>query len=138
MSRPGRRVVSISDAHFGAYDLDGQVQSDIHLLEISYDRAAGNGCYLMRMQPGARTVAHIHQGVEDFLILEGDLVDDDGTIFRPGDVVSYAPGTRHSSRTENGCLIAVFEWGKPEPKRGGKDRAPRRSKRKAGKVGTAS
>ena len=81
---------------------------------ISYDRATGNGCYFMRMQPGAVTVPHVHAGTEDFFILEGDLVDDDGTVFKAGDFVSYAPGTRHNSWTENGCFIAVFEWGKSE------------------------
>jgi hypothetical protein len=43
-------------------------------------------------------------------ILEGDLVDSDGTTFGPGDFVSYAAGTHHNSSTETGCLIAVFEW----------------------------
>jgi len=51
--------------------------------------------------------------VVDAEILEGDLVDSDGTRFGPGDFVSYAPGTHHSSRTEGGCLIAVFEWVPP-------------------------
>ena len=62
------------------------------------------------MEPGAVTIAHDHPGVEDFLILEGELIDDDGAVFRAGDFVSYAPGTRHNSRTVTGCLIAVFEW----------------------------
>jgi anti-sigma factor ChrR (cupin superfamily) len=66
----------------------------------------------MRMQPGAVTLAHVHGGTEDFLMLEGELVDDDGRVFKPGDFVSYAPGTEHKSRTDTGCLIAVFEWGK--------------------------
>ncbi len=114
MERSQRRIVPIHQAEFGQYDLDGPVQSDISLLEVSYDRATGNGCYFMRMQPGAVTVPHVHAGTEDFLILEGDLVDDDGTVFKPGDFVSYAPGSRHNSWTENGCLIAVFEWGKSE------------------------
>ena len=51
--------------------------------------------------------------MEEFLILEGDLVDDDGTVFGPGDFVSYQAGTVHNSRTEGGCLIAVFEWARP-------------------------
>ena len=48
--------------------------------------------------------------MEEFLILEGDLVDSDGTVFGPGDFVSYDAGTHHNSWTEAGCLIAVFEW----------------------------
>jgi anti-sigma factor ChrR (cupin superfamily) len=82
-------------------------------LPLSYDRATGQGCYLMRMQPGAVTIAHDHPGMEEFLIIEGDLVDGDGTVFGPGDFVSYEAGTRHNSRTESGCVIAVFEWVRP-------------------------
>jgi anti-sigma factor ChrR (cupin superfamily) len=68
----------------------------------------------MRMEPGAVTVAHDHVGMEEFLVLEGDLVDDDGATFGPGDFVSYEARTHHSSHTERGCLLAVFEWRRPE------------------------
>ena len=54
----------------------------------------------MRMQPGAVTIAHDHPGMEEFLVLEGDLVDSDGTTFGPGDFVSYEAGTHHNSWTE--------------------------------------
>jgi anti-sigma factor ChrR (cupin superfamily) len=64
----------------------------------------------MRMLPGAATLPHVHPGFEDFLILEGELVDSDGAVFKAGDFVSYRPGTRHSSCAPRGCLIAVFEW----------------------------
>lgn len=114
MAQDGRRMYSVHRSTFGEYDLDGPLQDDISLLEVSYDRASGNGCYVMRMQPGATTAPHVHGGTEDLLILEGELVDEDGTVFRQGDFVSYAPGTRHHSWTDNGCLIAVFEWGKPD------------------------
>jgi len=79
-------------------------------LPVSYDRETGWGCYLMRMQSGAVTLAHEHPGMEDFLVLEGDLVDSDGTVFAAWDFVSYEAGTRHNSWTTGGCLLAVFEW----------------------------
>ena len=108
--RPGRRVVQIHTAAFEAYDLEGPVQPEMSWLPGSFDRTTGNCCYLMRMQPEAETLRHVHPGVEDFLVLEGELIDDDGAVFGAGDFVSYAAGTRHNSRTETGCLIAVFEW----------------------------
>lgn len=110
--RAGRRVVRSGEAPFRPYDMEGPRQDDMSYLPISYDQSTGNGCYLMRMQPGAVTIAHEHAGIEDFLVLEGELIDDDGAVFQPGDFVSYAAGTRHNSRTVTGCLIAVFEWGK--------------------------
>ena len=67
----------------------------------------------MRMEPGAVTIAHDHAGMDEFLIIEWDLVDSDGTTFGPGDFVSYDAGTHHNSWTERGYLIAVFEWRVP-------------------------
>jgi anti-sigma factor ChrR (cupin superfamily) len=105
-----RTITSIATTPFNAYDLDGPVQPEMSWLSISYRRETGVGSYLMRMQPGAETIAHVHPGYEEFLVLEGELIDSDGTVFKTGDFVSFAPGTHHSSRTETGCLLAVFEW----------------------------
>lgn len=113
-ARPGRRIVETAALPFQPYDLEGPSQPDMSWLPVSYDRTAGAGCYLMRMAPGAVAIAHRHPGMEDFLMLEGELIDDDGAVFRPGDFVSYQAGTHHSSRTETGCLIAVFEWRRPD------------------------
>jgi anti-sigma factor ChrR (cupin superfamily) len=105
-----RQIISTGDVGFLPYDLEGPIQSDIAWRPISYDRKRGEGSYLMRLQAGARTIPHEHLGFEDFLILEGELIDSDGRVLRQGDFVSYRPGTRHNSWTEKGCLIAVFEW----------------------------
>lgn len=59
------------------------------------------------------TIAHDHAGMNEFLIVvDGDLVDDDEAVFRPGDVVCCDAATHHNSRTETGCTIVVFEWRK--------------------------
>ena len=112
MPRPPRQIINAARDSFQPYDLDGPLQEDIAWLPLSYDMQSGNGTYLMRMQAGAVTVPHDHEGTEDFMILEGDLVESDGTRLEPGDCVSYAPGTRHNSHSETGCLILVCEWGK--------------------------
>jgi quercetin dioxygenase-like cupin family protein len=104
-----RQVVNAHTAAFRAYDMEGPVQPDITWLPVSWDEASRQGSYLMRMQPGAVTIEHEHTGFEEFLILEGTLTDSDGTVFRAGDFVSYEGGT-HNSWTDDGCLIAVFEW----------------------------
>jgi anti-sigma factor ChrR (cupin superfamily) len=109
-----RKVVNVHDATFLEYDMEGPVQPDITWLPISWDDASGQGTYLMRMEPGAVTLAHEHQGFEEFLLIEGTLTDSDGTVFRAGDFVSYEGGT-HNSWTDDGCLIAVFEWSRRSP-----------------------
>ena len=63
--------------------MEGPVQPEMSWLPISYDDATGHGSYLMRMEPGAVTIAHDHPGMEEFLIIEGELIDDDGAVFRP-------------------------------------------------------
>lgn len=105
-----RRITSIATTPLQPYDLEGPVQPEMSWLPISYRRETGQGCYVMRMQPGATTIEHDHPGYEEFLVLEGELIDSDGTVFKTGDFVSFTPGTRHWSRTETGCVLAVFEW----------------------------
>ena len=51
---------------------------------------------------------HIHQGTEEFLMLEGELTDDDGTVFQAGDFVRFEPNSEHSSFSENGCTALVI------------------------------
>jgi mannose-6-phosphate isomerase-like protein (cupin superfamily) len=106
----GRRVAALATAGFEPYDLDGPLQPEITWQPISFDRASQQGSYVMRMAPGARTIAHDHPGYEDFLILEGELTDSDGLVLKRGDFVSYPPGSHHHSWTTTGCVIAVFEW----------------------------
>ncbi len=100
-----RRVTNIFDTRYISYDLDGPVQKDMQLLNLSYNKDTGLGWYVIRMAPGAATIPHTHDSREDYLILEGDLIESDGTVLRKGDFVNYAPGTHHNSRTENGCLL---------------------------------
>ena len=46
-----------------------------------------------------------------YAAMDGDLfvlIDNDGTVYRQGDVVWLAGGTEHTSHTETGCLVAVY------------------------------
>ena len=99
-SPAGRTAVNAHTTPFLPYDLEGPVQPEMSWLPVSFDGETQQGTYLMRMEPGAVTIAHDHPGMEEFLILEGDLVDSDGTTFGPGDFVSYEAGTHHNSWTE--------------------------------------
>lgn len=110
MSNAGRKVIRAEERRFGPYDLEGPLQESFGLITLTYDKAKGEGTYLMRITPGGETIAHEHQGFEDFLILEGELIDDDGTVLKAGDLISYPPGSHHNSRSEIGCTILVTEW----------------------------
>ncbi|MFO0744331.1 MAG: cupin domain-containing protein [Myxococcota bacterium] len=49
-----------------------------------------------RLRAGATFPDHTHLGVELQLVLEGTLLDSNGVVARPGDIVRSEPGTSHS------------------------------------------
>ena len=80
--------------------------------KISYSKKNGGyGTYVLKMDPGAKSMPHQHTGFEEFLILEGELTDADNKVFKKGDFITFEPGSFHSSYTKNGCLILVFMRG---------------------------
>lgn len=105
-----RKIVNIYETPMGPYDMDGPLQKDMSLIELSYNREKAQGAYLIRMEPGAQTVAHEHRFREEFLILEGELIESDGTVLKAGDYIVYGAGTYHNSRTEKGCLLLGIDW----------------------------
>lgn len=113
MTRSDRTIVNIDEVDFDIYDMEGPVQDDMSVLKVSYDAATSRGIYVMRMKPGAVTIAHTHACMEEFMILEGELIESDGTVLKKGDICSYQPGSHHNSRTETGCVLIGFDWDRP-------------------------
>lgn len=104
-----RTVVNVHAAEYQHWrNEDGSELLDQSFLQLDDSFPPGSGFYVYRMQPGAVTTPHEHTGRENFLILEGELVDHDGYVYRPGDLVMLEEGTQHSSTAPDGCLIAVF------------------------------
>ena len=101
-----RRVTNIYTATFTTILSDGVVDGEV--LQSNTDKPLGTGFYVYRMAAGTTTVAHEHVGDEEFLIIQGDLMDHDGVEYGPGDLVWLRDGTTHSSSTRGGCLIAVY------------------------------
>ncbi|MDB2324323.1 cupin domain-containing protein [Alphaproteobacteria bacterium] len=99
-----RRVVNLRDAKFEPFD--DEVGTGMLQLNPNVPRATG--FYLYRMEPGSSSAQHKHLGAEEFYMIEGELIDNDGTIYRAGDVVWLDAGTEHNSSTNTGCTIAVF------------------------------
>ncbi len=65
-------------------------------------------CFLLQMEAGSQSKPHEHTGIEEFLVMEGELIDCDGTVYRAGDFVRLLPGSKHSSRTPHGCTLLVM------------------------------
>ena len=107
-----RLVQSARSFGFRPYDRFGTPIDGLSWVPLRYDPEAGTGSFLLRFEPGAASRPHEHGGIEEFVILEGYLIDADGRRLGPGEVVSFAPGTRHHSRAPEGCTIAVFLRGR--------------------------
>ena len=102
-----RRIANIHQAAFTPFVYpDGLALGDA-VLQLDDTVELGTGFHVYRMPPDMTTRSHRHNGHEQFLILEGELHENDGTIFRAGDLVFYRDGTEHNSFTPNGCLLAV-------------------------------
>ncbi|MDA8761288.1 cupin domain-containing protein [Amylibacter sp.] len=101
-----RRVVNIKNADYVPFISNGI--EDGSVLQLGDSKALGSGFHIYRMTPGQTTIAHKHQSDEEFYIIEGDLVDHDGTKYGPGDLVWLRKGSEHTSYSPNGCLIVVY------------------------------
>ena len=111
-----RKITNIYNVKFKPFDNYGSEVPGMSWYKISYDKKnGGNGSYLLKMEPNAKSIPHTHIGFEEFLILDGELIDPDGKVFKKGDFVTFEPGSSHSSHTKDGCLILVFMRGINKP-----------------------
>jgi predicted ChrR family anti-sigma factor len=83
----------------------------VDILTLYEDADSGAKAALLRYQPGAEVPAHAHQGYEHILVLSGQQSDERGS-YDAGNFIINAPGTRHSVRSERGCLVLAI-WQKP-------------------------
>lgn len=71
------------------------------------DAEAGVRTWLMKSDPGASSVLHAHDEIEQVYVLEGEFSDADGT-YGPGDFIIRAPGAPHLTTCEGGSLSLVI------------------------------
>ena len=110
-----RKITDPFNVNFKPFDLYGKTISGMSWHKVSYNSKNGYGSYILKMNPGAKSLSHKHINYEEFLILDGELIDADNKIFKKNDLITFDPGTTHSSFTKNGCLILVFMRGINEP-----------------------
>ena len=107
-----RKITKLNKLKFKPFDRYGKTIKGWSWHKISFEKKTNFGTYISKLDPGTITFPHIHSGHEEFLILKGELIDSDGTIFKKGDFVSYKPNSRHSSYSKKGCLILTFMRGR--------------------------
>lgn len=113
-----RQVVSTASEEYQPYDRYGDPVDGSSWIPLSGERLNGDfECFLLRMDAGAQSKPHQHTGIEEFLVLEGELVDCDGCRYRRGDFVRLLPGSKHSSHSPGGCTLLVMLRGNNRPLR---------------------
>jgi anti-sigma factor ChrR (cupin superfamily) len=106
---PAERIVTnIKTTRFKPYVVDGKVLTDQSYLQLDDTFPESAGFYIYRMEPGASSQPHEHTCHEQFLMIEVELIDNDGYVYKPGDFVLLKEGTQHNSYTKTGATIAVF------------------------------
>ena len=103
-----RKLIRTPEEKFQTYNRYGKTLPGVEWLPLSGGAEANKEVYLIRFSPGSRSHPHIHQGSEEFLVLEGELTDHDGVVFRSGDFVRFEPGSEHWSFSEKGCTLLVI------------------------------
>lgn len=64
---------------------------------------------IVRYAPGSHFSPHIHEGGEEFIVLEGVFQDEHGD-YPAGYYIRNPPTTRHTPSSQQGCTIFVKLW----------------------------
>ena len=109
-----RKITNPLNVKFEPFDNYGAPITGMSWHKISYNKKTGQGSYILKMEPGAKSLPHKHINYEEFLMFNGELIDSDGKIFKKGDFITFEPESSHSSYTKNGCLLLVFQRARNE------------------------
>ena len=110
-----RKITNPFNVKFEPFDNYGSVIPGMNWHKITYNKETGQGTYILKMDPKTKSLPHLHINYEEFIMLDGELIDLDNKIFKKGDIVTFEPDSNHSSYTKNGCLILVFMREKNKP-----------------------
>ena len=104
-----REIIATDSDAYLPYDRYGEPLPGLSWLPLSGERLNGEfECFLLRMEAGAQSKPHEHTGFEEFLVMQGELIDCDGSVYRSGDFVRLLPGSKHGSHTPDGCTLLVM------------------------------
>ena len=106
-----RQVIETSNKELIPYKRYGEKTNDLSWLPISKDNDCKYEVYLIKFDLGSSSNFHRHNGNEEFYVIDGELIDDDGKIFKTGDYVKFEKGSEHSSYSKIGCKLLVILHG---------------------------
>ncbi len=104
-----RMVRNIKTSSFSKYiDADGREVPGQSYMQLDDTFPEGAGFTIYRMAPGSSSQPHEHTCHEQFYVIEGEVTDNDGFMYRAGDFVLLKTGTQHYSTTKTGATLVVF------------------------------
>ena len=65
-----RIIINPSKLKFIPFNSYGKPISGMSWHKITYNQKTGEGTYILKMDPGAKSLPHTHTGHEEFLMLE--------------------------------------------------------------------
>jgi anti-sigma factor ChrR (cupin superfamily) len=83
----------------------GEVE-DFHRQVLNVDEKHGETAFLARFGAGVQLPPHGHPGGEEILVIEGELIDEDGR-YPKGTWLRLPRDSGHAPSSETGCLILV-------------------------------
>lgn len=107
--KQGRRWYSIDERDWRPMMIGDSALQGFSWIPVALDESGAWTSYWMRLEAGARSMLHRHDGTELIMVLEGIFTDDDGADFLPGQTVAYPAGSRHSTYSAQGCTVLVVE-----------------------------
>ncbi|MET7683640.1 cupin domain-containing protein [Streptomyces sp. NPDC005423] len=91
------------------YVQPGREAVDVHWLYTGEETGPdGAEAYIAHFRPGAHGDLHRHLGFELLLILEGELVNDNGDVYPAGTLVVERPDSIHRVSSPAGCKMLVI------------------------------
>ena len=103
-----RMIIETELECFSPYNKYGTVCSGLTWIPLSKDEKLEHEVFIIKFEPGSSSSLHKHKGYEEFYVIEGELIDNDGTVFKKGDYIKFQKGTKHSSHSKTGCTLLVI------------------------------
>ena len=103
-----RIVANFREATYQAYRPGDAAYDGFEVLQLDESWPLGLGFFILKIPAGRHTRIHEHTENEQFIVLDGELIDHDGAVYRAGDFVLLKKGTRHNSHSPEGCHIAAY------------------------------
>ena len=103
-----RRIIETKQEYFSPYNRYETDPSGLKWLPLSKDEKLEDEVFIVQFEPESSSSLHKHKGYEEFYVIDGELIDDDGKVFKKGDYIKFEKGTKHSSYSKTGCTLLVI------------------------------